>query len=49
METAKAAEDSAQAEERDRKVQKVKKGARQSYEQTVLEGLNVKSLKVNFL
>lgn len=41
METAKAAEDSAQAEEGDRKVQKVRKGARQSYEQTVFEGLNV--------
>lgn len=41
METAKAAEDSAQAEERDRKVQKVRKGARQSYEQTVFEGLDV--------
>lgn len=41
METAKAAEDSAQAEERDRKVQKVRKGARRSYEQTVFEGLKV--------
>lgn len=41
METAKAAEDGAQAEERDRKVQKVRKGARQIYEQTVFEGRNV--------
>lgn len=41
METAKAAEDSAQAEQRDRKVQKVRKGARHSYGQTVFEGRNV--------
>lgn len=41
METAKAAEDRAWAEGRERKVQKAIKGARQSYEQSVVEGPSV--------